>query len=264
MDSERNSRPLLKDLIIVASQATFKDKVREDQIENPEHDSNWVLEPFQIGEPPFYIEHIRRGVVHAANNPTALLVFSGRRKKQAAGQWNGAKTYLSIAKYYKFWIPDELEKERKLRTDIQNRTVTEDYARNSFENLLFSICRFQQVTGHYPHHVTVVSWAFKRRRFDLHRAAIRFSPYRFCFDGFNDPLDIASAWRRETRAIRGIYGNRYGCNLKSAIGQKRKENNSFSEDHPYKKCPGLGAFFEFIEDPNNKQKYFTAQLPWQD
>jgi hypothetical protein len=39
--------------------------------------------------------------------------------------------------------------------------VVEDYARDSFENLLFSICRFKEVTGNYPARVTVVGYTFK-------------------------------------------------------------------------------------------------------
>jgi len=261
MYNERDTR--LQDLVIVSGHAVFKEKVKETQIENPEHDSNWVLEPFQIGEPPFYIEHIRRGIVHTIYNPTTLLVFSGGRTNEKGGQWSAAKTYLHITKYYRFWIPDELEKKRKLRTDIQNRTTTEEYARDSFENLLFSICRFYQVTGYYPYRITVVNWSFKKKRFDLHRAAIRFPAYRFCFDGFNDPIDLKSAWRREAKAIRDFYGDRYGCDEKSAIGQKRKKKDPFNQGHPYKKCQGLEKFFKFIEDPNNKQRSFPERLPWE-
>ncbi|MDL1957364.1 MAG: hypothetical protein LWW95_10040 [Candidatus Desulfofervidus auxilii] len=251
----------LRDLIIVTCDAAFKDNIKEEKLENPEKDNNWILEPFQIGEPPFYIEHVRRGIVHIANNPNALLVLSGGQIKQ--GKWSGAKTYLSIAKYYKFWIPDEFEIKRKLRTDVQNRTVTEDYARDSFENLLFSICRFQQVTGYYPYRIVVVSWTFKERRFDLHRAAIRFPFYRFCFDGFNVPIDLPSAWRREAKIIREFRTDQYGYDPNSAIGKRRKEKNPFEKEHPYKNCPGLEAFFKFIEDPRNKRKIFPAKLPWE-
>jgi hypothetical protein len=46
-------------------------------------------------------------------------------------------------------------------------------ARDSFENLLFSLCRFHELTGCYPTDVTVVSFEFKRWRFsNLHRQAV--------------------------------------------------------------------------------------------
>jgi hypothetical protein len=45
-------------------------------------------------------------------------------------------------------------------------------ARDSLENLLFSLCRFNELSDSYPLDVTVVSFGFKKRRFEeLHRRA---------------------------------------------------------------------------------------------
>lgn len=38
---------------------------------------------------------------------------------------------------------------------VRGRALTEEHARDSFENLLFSICRFRELTGHYPVNITV-------------------------------------------------------------------------------------------------------------
>ena len=38
---------------------------------------------------------------------------------------------------------------------MSGRALTEEYARDSFENLLFSVCRFRQLTGAYPANITV-------------------------------------------------------------------------------------------------------------
>ena len=54
------------------------------------------------------------------------------------------------------------------------RTTTENHALDSFQNLLFSIARFREVTGHYPNRITVIGYEMKRRRFEnLHLAFIR-------------------------------------------------------------------------------------------
>lgn len=45
-----------------------------------------------------------------------------------------------------------------------SRAVTEEYALDSYENLLFSMARFREVTGHWPEHVTVVGYGMKQRR----------------------------------------------------------------------------------------------------
>lgn len=253
------NRSSLQDLILVAGHAAFKKEI-EKLPEHPEQDEGWVLQPpFQLGEPPFYIEHIRRGIVLVANNPAALLVFSGGRTREQAGEWSEARTYQQIAEHYRWWIP---EKRPELRTKVSERATVEEYARDSFENLLFSICRFQQHTGHYPRNVTVVSWAFKRTRFELHRAAIRFPAGRFQFDGFNDPIDLKAAWRGETKALHSFIESRYGSGRD--LGRKRAERNPYNQQHPYAACLGLSAFFDFIENPENGQKDFPDQLPWED
>ena len=38
----------------------------------------------------------------------------------------------------------------------------EEFARDSYENVLFSIARFKELTGHPPRNVTVVGYEFKR------------------------------------------------------------------------------------------------------
>ena len=63
---------------------------------------------------------------------------------------------------------------------LLERVVSEEFARDSYENLLFSICRFHEVTGRYPDKITVVGFGFKTRRFvDLHRKAVRFPEDKF-------------------------------------------------------------------------------------
>ena len=60
----------------------------------------------------------------------------------------------------------------------------QEHARDSFENLLLSLCRFYELTGHYPNEVLVISYAFKHERFaDLHRAALLWPDHRFRFLG---------------------------------------------------------------------------------
>lgn len=247
----------IKDLVIVAGHAAFKKEV-EKVPEHPEQDESWVLQTFQIGEPPFYIEHIRRGVILAVNNPVALLVFSGGRTREQAGHWSEAKTYHKIAEHYGWWIAENIE----LRENVSERATAEEYARDSFENLLFSICRFQQYTGHYPRNVTIVSWAFKRARLELHRAAIRFPVGRFHFDGFNDPVDLTEAWVGETKALHSIIESRYGAG--GNLGKKRQKRNPYDQQHPYATCQGLQTFFNFIDNPRNGQEDFPEQLPWED
>ncbi len=80
-----------------------------------------------------------------------------------------AISYMSLAMALNLFPPAELS-----GSSLFNRTATEDYALDSYQNLLFSVARFREVTGHYPARITVVGYGLKHRRYEeLHRRALR-------------------------------------------------------------------------------------------
>jgi len=246
-------------LIVVAGHAPFKQST-ETVPEHPDQDDAWVLQPFQSGEPPLYIEHIRRGIALLRNDPAALLIFSGGFTRQEAGlRWSEAATYAAIARHFDWWKADAQDRRGR---DLASRVTTEDFSRDSFENLLFSICRVQQVMGRYPQTVTVVSWAFKEARFDIHRAAIRFPSHRFHFVGCNQPLTLETALKGEAITFGEFMENKYGASRK--MTEKRASRNPFNRRHDFSGCPGMRTFFPFIENPKNGEKDFPERLPWED
>lgn len=83
-----------------------------------------------------------------------------------AGPLSEAQSYWQIAQYY-------LSKTSS--SSSLSRIATEEHARDSMENLLFSICRFYELTGKYPEKITVIGFEFKKERFiKIHRAALRY------------------------------------------------------------------------------------------
>src|ERR1035438_186363 len=134
----------LKNLILVAGHAVYTG----DDFKDPEKDDNWFLQPFQKGEPPFYIEHIRKGVELAEEDRTALLVFSGGQTRLDAGPRSEAQSYWMVANHFHWWW----------RTNGQLRATTEEFARDSFENVLFGLCRFWECIRRKPDTLTVVGW----------------------------------------------------------------------------------------------------------
>lgn len=63
-------------------------------------------------------------------------------------------------------------------------SLLQEHARDSFENLLFGLCRFYELTGHFPDDLLVIGYEFKHERFaDLHRAALKWPDQRFSFVG---------------------------------------------------------------------------------
>lgn len=246
----------LRDLVIVCGHAPFGAGTVAVPAD-PGRDEGWVLQSFQRGEPPQYVEHIRRGVELARGNGEALLVFSGGFTRAEAGaRWSEAATYRAIAAHFGWWTaPGE-------RAGLAARAVEEDFSRDSFENLLFSLGRFQQVTGGYPRRVTVVSWGFKAGRFDRHRAAVGFPAERFDFVGSGEPAGLAAALAGEAAAARAWAEDRYGST--GALARKRAERNPLGRAHPFATCPGLGEFFAFMANPGNAAREYGGPLPWRE
>lgn len=193
--------------------------------DDPEQDRYWVLQSFQQTEPPYYIEHIRKGAELAAEDPSSLLIFSGGRTREEAGHWSEAATYQAIAEHYKYWQQDGDYK------SLLARVALESFARDSFENLQYSLYRFYQLTGDYPKHITVVGWSFKAPRFDHHRETLGIPESKFTYIGCNNPADLPSALKGEEKTLNQFKHDPTGSH--SPLADKRAERNPFDEQMPY-------------------------------
>ena len=202
--------------VIVAGHAILKQDAPD-----PASDDAWFLLPFQRGEGPCYVEHVRHGVELAALHPASLLIFSGGQTRAEAGPRSEAEGYLALARHYSWWG----------HHDVARRTTLEEFARDSFENLLFSLGRFQQHQGTWPAHATLVSWKFKAARFDLHRAAIGWPAGRFTFDGPNNPPELAQAEAAEALTLAAYRRDPYSTS--AAFRAKKDARNPFRRQHPY-------------------------------
>lgn len=191
------------------------------EADDPSADAAWTLQAFQRGEPPCYIEHIRRAVEIAAQATDARLIFSGGMTRVEAGPVSEAESYRRVAERFGWWG----------FAGVAERAATEDFARDSFENLHFGIFRFRELTGRLPVRVTVVSWAFKRERFDLHRAAVGFPADRFDYLGVNDPESLADALAGEAKTIELFKADPRGET--GLLAEKRRQRNPFGRVAPY-------------------------------
>jgi len=212
------------------------------------NEDSWILLPFQRGEVPFYIEHIEAGVRAAAADPDALLIFTGGCSRLEAGPWSEAQSY--------YWIADRLDWFG--HPEVRRRAITEEFARDSYENLLYSICRAREYTGAYPQHVAFVSWEFKRERFDLHRQSILWPASRFTYLGPNNPPAIDQAVEAETRNRAAYVADPYSSS--PAFRAKREVRNPFRRTAGYLQvCPELTALV-MHEGP----AHYEWPLPWTD
>jgi len=211
----------IDNLIIVPGHASFKDSVSEVP-DNFRSDEHWVLQEFQKGEPPYYIEHIEAGVKLAEQDSTNLLVFSGGRTRHESEKWSEATTYEAIYR----------------KCNFSGAVVElEEYARDSFENLQFSLYQFYRKIGHYPVHVTVAGWKFKQERFQLHADALGISSDKFSYVGVNNPKDLAGALKGEERTLAEFKADPFGSS--GVLQDKRIERNPFNDISPYDGLPPI-------------------------
>ena len=237
-----DDRSKLLNLVVVAGHAVYS----ADDFERPLDDASWSLQEFQRGEPPFYVEHIRRGVELAAKDEAALLVFSGGQTRASAGPRSEADGYLRLAQHFGWW-----------GATVHARATVEEFARDSFENLLFGVCRFFELTGRAPRLVTVVGWSFKRERFGLHREALRFPAARFRYEGVNDPLDLRAALEaEEANALAPFRRDPYGA--LPPLAAKREARNPFRRRPPYEEtCAPLAPLLR-----HRGPQLFEGPLLW--
>lgn len=232
----------LDQLVLVAGHAVYLGH----EPRAPEDDDNWALQPFQRGEPAFYIQHVRAGVEIAAKTPSSLLVFSGGQTRKEAGPRSEGQGYRHLAEHFRWWS----------LTSVTDRATTEEYARDSFENLLFGICRFRECTGRYPAGITVVSWRFKEGRFALHREALRLPERMLDFQGANQPADLVGAMRGEARAVAAFGKDPYGAGAE--LDGKRAERNPFDRWPRYhESCPEIRGLLR-----HRGPQLYEGPLPW--
>lgn len=173
-------------LIVIPGHAAFKQTVTLPLPSDITQDELWVLQSFQMGEPPFYIEHIKKGIELADQN--SLLIVSGGRTRAESGKfWSEAKTYAKIAQSL---------------TSEPLQLALEEYARDSYQNLKYSVRKFKSLTGVMPEKVQVVGWAFKADRYKFHADTLGISDI-FEYIGVNNPdaNDLAGAVKGELSTL---------------------------------------------------------------
>jgi hypothetical protein len=246
MPSSINSEIYPDRLIIVAGHAVYLGKDHCD----PACNEAWDLQSFQKGDPPYYIEHIRFGVELAAKRPSSLLVFSGGQTRREAGRRSEAEGYSILANHFNWWG----------RAEVSRRTTTEEFARDSYENLLFSIARFREYTGRYPESLALVSWAFKRKRFDFHRRTIGWPREggQYEFHGINNPDDLDQAMRNETKTCKAFRRDPFGT--EEPLRTKREHRNPYNRKPPYPDtCPEIAGL---LMQKTAEGIVYKGELPW--
>ena len=236
-------------LIVVAGHSVM----RIDGIKEAEYsEESWYLLSYQKGQdlPKIITSHVKKGVDVAREDLTSFLIFTGGQTRKDVGPTSEAASY-----YY-------LADQRGWLNDIKGRVYLEEYARDSYENLLFSVCRFREVAGNYPSRVTVIGFDFKSKRFtELHRGAIGFPLYSFSYVGLKpevNSFDYSRAVKGEKYVLDSFKNDMYGCGSMELL-EKRKKRNPFKRSIPYmSSCPEIHELLTWC----GPDMYDGKKLPW--
>ncbi|RWR90177.1 Rossmann-like protein alpha/beta/alpha sandwich [Cinnamomum micranthum f. kanehirae] len=248
-DASSSSYPYenLRNLVMVAGHSVYMSS----SCGKVDGEESWFLETYQKhpGQAATFLMHIKEGIQIAAKDERALLLFSGGETRKDAGPQSEAQSYWAVAESQGWFGKQE---------DVRWRALTEEHARDSFENLLFSVCRFRELTGTYPHNVTVVSYDFKEERFaHLHRLAIGFPEARFFYFGTPASSTSKEAAMKGESAVRAqFHEDPYGC--VGSLHRKKLTRDPFHRSIPYPNgCPELKGMFSYCGVVP-----YPGKLPW--
>lgn len=149
------ARSDLTELIIVPGHAIF---VGKDPVMDRYSTSDWILEPYQASYPrqsiQTFLNHIHKAIYHTLSRPQALLVYSGGQTRQAASELTEASSYSRLANLLDLYNsttqeiqtshPDSGSTGSQSQANPFPRMTTEEFALDSWSNLLFSVARFKE------------------------------------------------------------------------------------------------------------------------
>lgn len=213
--------------------------------------SSWVVDPWLKDKLADLTKHTSMAVKLASDDPKSLVLFSGGQTRSAAGMRSEGLSYLELA-----------TSQEDIRTDVLPRLSFEEFAKDSQENVLFSLCRFKQITGRYPLIVDIVGFGYKKDRFvNEHRKSVRFPSHRFGYIS-PDSQDQKSSFSdmEHQVTIPQFQRDPFGC--KSPLIDKKNGRNPFNQKHNYlESCPELEQLLNYCN--NDSKNAANKKLPWE-
>jgi|GEM_PF-1673211 hypothetical protein len=133
------------------------------------------------GEDRYYEGHVTDGLRIARSSGFAAIAFSGGRTRERTRDWPADVTNSEAEGMIEFG------RDVGALGGAPPVVLTESFARDSFENVFFSLLCFHREFRQWPSRVGIVSWKFKAVRFYLMATALRFGDGCFMFYGSGDP-----------------------------------------------------------------------------
>ncbi|VUG18905.1 DEBR0S4_05380g1_1 [Brettanomyces bruxellensis] len=202
-------------------------------------EEEWILASFQkeAQDQHCLLKHLYTSINLLSNNLSdSLLVISGGYTKPETRK-SESFSYLQVARERGI-VDDNLEKS----------ILLEQYARDSYENVLFSLCTFRQAAGVWPKHIKIVGFEFKRERFlNFHIRTLQFPAANVEYIGIGPEyppaeyfgVDDATYEKNKKKyfedtfasenkyAIKPFSKNEFGC-LGSVLHDKKEKRDPFN------------------------------------
>lgn len=277
-------------------------KTKEDEKPNlgqsPEH---WFLAPFQYegNDHITFIKHGLRAVLeYLKNYGSSIILFSGSRTKKDAGPVSEAQTYFfliwKIVKYVEHddglsKLPNEFDEEiielleqinsfiKKIGQTVDELFTSgeinnEEFALDSFENLSYSICRFKEITHHFPQKIIIIGFGFKKERFiNYHAKALDIPPEMIEYISIEPkPLNYTEKQlevyfddvkkMENKNALKLFQNDWYG--QQSPLFDKKLNRNPYCSIANYKDLDFLKLNDIVTDSESHYDKYIKGKMPW--
>ncbi|KAF2774050.1 hypothetical protein EJ03DRAFT_74944 [Teratosphaeria nubilosa] len=251
-------------LVIVCCHATYVGAPGEEYDEDA-----WLLQSFQRsdvsvakpGEHVTFIFHIA-AAAQLCRDQEALLVLSG-------GHTSSPTLSRGRTEAGSYDLVAQALVETGSMIKPAKRPVTEEWATDSYQNLLFSILKFHRMVGRYPSRVTVVTHAFKERRFlELHAKAIKWPCSRLRVLGLNPPFTLEGLEQTQKgeyeRAYKLFAADPYG--VRAPLADKRIARNWKAEivEQAFAGVEDVAKRLLGWDGGDDGSVIFPKRLPWQD
>lgn len=232
----------------------------------------WQLVNFQIEgyDHLCFKEHIEKSIELIKEDEEAQLIISGGQTKKQSGPISESQSYYQLAHRLYHQSIDE---------KIWERISTEEFARDSFENVIYSLCRFYELYGKYPAKISIVGFAFKKNRFIKHHLgqALRWQnieqtvKYVGNAPDPRDTTDKTGYFRdldeSEDKFAVKLFENDWYC-CRSKLLDKKMQRNPFKRYHGYGNSnlpleKFLKAIDDFTDSKSNEEISLLLEgLPW--
>lgn len=136
----------------------------------------------------------------------------------------------------------------------QKGVILEEYARDSFENLLFSLCQFYQIFKIFPKAIGVIAWKFKENRIRTIAKTLKLSNFKYLAVGKKDVHDLGLAQFKNDPLHRG-----------RKFAKKRIFRNPWKKGNPYKRIHKFREMFKVLtkmEREENPSLLANFKFPW--